>query len=117
MLNRKKCEPIERSASFCLLVLASFLASSLRLLFTSYAWLLVVLSLAKLGHDAVASARSLKSLKSTLQALVFSYYYLCHILVSPPFVMGFITAQGRNEVILLRSEEIVNNISGHHFSP
>ncbi len=100
-----------------LLILTSFLTGSLRLLFTSYARLLVVLSLTQLSHDAVASARSLKSLKSTLQALVFSYYYLCHILVSPPFVMGFITARGRNEVIVLLSEEIVNNISRHHFAP
>ena len=48
-----------------------------------------MLSLTQLSHDAIASARSLKSLKSTLQALVFSYYYLCHILVSPPVVMVF----------------------------
>ena len=77
------------ASSFLLLILTSFLTGSLRLLFTSYAWLLVVLSLTQLSHNAVASARSLKSLKSTLQALVFSYYYLCHILVSPPVVMVF----------------------------
>ncbi len=48
-----------------------------------------MLSLTQLCHDAIASARSLKSLKSTLQAFVFSYNYLCHILVSPPVVMYY----------------------------
>ena len=75
-----------------------------------------MLSLTQLSHDAVASARSLKSLKSTLQALVFSYYYLCHILVSPPFVMGLLRPEAATKMIVLLSEEIVNNISGHHFA-
>ncbi len=72
-----------------LLILTSFLARSFRLLFTSYAWLLVMFSLTQLCHNAIASARSLKSLKSAFQALVLSYYNLCHILVSPPVVMDF----------------------------
>ena len=75
-----------------------------------------MLSLTQLSHDAVASARSLKSLKSTLQALVFSYYYLCHISCLTSVRHGIIADSDRNEVIVLLSEEIVNNISGHHFT-
>ena len=85
---KAKCE--RRSGvriCYQLLILTSLLTSSLRLFLTSYAWLLIMFSLAKLSHDAVASARSLKSLKSAFQALVLFNDYLCHLLVSPPDVL------------------------------
>ncbi len=80
---------MEFASDISLLILACFLTGSLRLLLASYAWLLVMLSLAKLCHDAIASARSLKSLKSAFQALVFLNDNLCHLLVSPPDVVEF----------------------------
>ena len=56
------------------------LACSLRLLLTSNAGLLVMLSLADLLLDTCLSAISLESAKSTVQCLVFFNYYVRHSL-------------------------------------
>ena len=69
-----------------------------------------MLPLAEFCHDAIASTRSLKSLKSALKAFVFSYDYLCHIVFSPPDVVC-ISLLFRSGLILLLCSACVNNYS------
>ena len=62
------------------------LSSSLRLLLTLYAGLLIMLSLTKLGKNAGLLALSLETTKCTVESLIFFYSYFCHHYF-PPFAL------------------------------
>ena len=62
------------------------LSSSLRLLLTLYAGLLIMLSLTKLGKNAGLLALSLKTTKCTIKSLIFFYSNFCHHYF-PPFAL------------------------------
>ena len=85
MLCSKKIKTgLNESCFYELLILS--LSSSLRLLLTLNAGLLIMLSLTKLGKYTGLLALSLETTKCTIESLILFYLNLCH-LHSPPFAL------------------------------
>ena len=85
------------------------LSCSLSLLLTLYAGLLVMLSLAKLGHDTGLNALSLETTKCIIKSLIFFYSNFCH-LISLPSLCKEIKSQIFYSIIIRYFFQFVNRI-------